>query len=73
MNRYIVVLRVAGVPPVGVTAQKFTRGAQYVSFYDDHGNETAWFNTCEIAGMWIVNDSPLVNGMPKTSLMGRAQ
>jgi hypothetical protein len=56
-----------------VTAQKFTRGDRYVSFYDDHGNETAWFNTCEIAGMWIVNDSPIVNGMPKTSLIGRAQ
>lgn len=69
MNKYIIFLRQAGIPPVQIHAVKYTRGDKFTTFIDEKGNEVGWFNTPEIGGMWIVNDAPLISGVPQVSVL----
>ena len=65
------VFRAPGIPPVSVQAAKYTRGDKFVSFIDDHGNETSWFNTVELGGMWEVPDSRILGTEPNANFMSR--
>ena len=71
MNKYIVAFPVAGVPPVQIFAHRYTRGDRFTIFTDDKSNEIAWFNTCEIGGVWIVNEELMISGSPQVAMLGR--
>ncbi len=72
MNKYIIALRTAGIPPVQVHAHRYTRGKEYTIFTDEKANEVAWFNTVEIGGVWIVNESVVIpGGVPQVAMLGR--
>ena len=72
MNKYIIALRTAGIPPVQVHAHRYTRGDKFTIFTDEKANEVAWFNTAEIGGMWIVNEENLIApGVPQVAMLGR--
>ena len=71
MNKYIVAFPVAGVPPVQIFAHRYLRGDRFTTFSDEKGNEIAWFNTCEIAGVWIVNEESMISGSPQVAMLGR--
>lgn len=71
-NRYVVAFKTAGISPIGITtAVKYTRGEKYTVFFDEHGGEVAWFNTCEIGGMWLVNESSVIGGESPSGFIGR--
>ena len=71
MKKYIVAFRTANIPPVGIVCDQYTRGERFTQFWSEGGEEIAWFNTCEIGGMWLVNDSPIVGAKENASFIGR--
>ena len=54
-----------------VLAHRYTRGKEFTIFTDEKANEVAWFNTCEIGGIWIVNEEPMISGAPQVAMLGR--